>query len=102
MVRPAPRRWELVAIGIIMPDTMTALKLIALAVLVGSRVNAFDPSIEGVWKSRGWGYIYEIRGSALQAFEVTSATCVRGFKAARLPSESPGQATFRTRSGDVF
>lgn len=81
---------------------MSAFKLIAIVVLISGCVSASDHSIEGVWRSRGWGYIYEIRGSALQAFEVTSTTCVRGFKAARLSSESPRQATFRTGSGDVF
>jgi hypothetical protein len=45
--------------------------------------------------------VYEIRGSALQAFEVTTTTCVKTFRAERSPVDSAGRdATFRARDGN--
>ena len=59
---------------------------------------AQTPSIDGVWRSVGWGYIYEIRGSTLQAFEVTSSTCVTGFRAQRLTVDpTAGETKFQVR-----
>jgi hypothetical protein len=82
---------------------MIAFKLMAIAALAAGSVNASLHPIDGVWRSQGWGFVYQIRGAALQAFEVTSTTCVRGFKAEGLPSEAPGRkAKFRSHGGDVF
>ena len=39
--------------------------------------------LDGVWRSQGYGYVYDIHGPALKSFEVTTATCVPGFTATR-------------------
>jgi hypothetical protein len=63
---------------------------------------AAPEQFEGVWRSEGYGNVYEVRGSVLRSFEVTSRTCVAGFTARRITSEAPGQEAFRVRHGDVF
>jgi hypothetical protein len=75
----------------------------AIVALAAGSVNASPPALDGVWRSHGWDLVYQIRGSTLQAFEVTNTTCVQAFQAKRLSPETPGRdATFRTRDGDVF
>ena len=60
-------------------------------------------SLDGVWRSQGYGSVYVIKGSLLTAFEVTAATCVPGISAARMAVAVPGRdATFRGHSGDVY
>jgi hypothetical protein len=59
--------------------------------------------LDGVWRSKGYGDVYEIRGSSLNAFEVTATTCVPGGTAERDGSvESGREATFKTPDGGVF
>jgi hypothetical protein len=52
-----------------------------------------------VWKSEGYGNVYEIRGSEFRAFEVTTNTCVPGIKATGVPGK---EATFKGANRDVF
>ena len=60
-------------------------------------------SVEGVWRSQGYGYVLEIEGQSLKAFEVTATTCVPSVTAERDATAVPGrEATFRTREGQVF
>jgi hypothetical protein len=60
-------------------------------------------SLDGVWRSQGYGYLIEIRGPVVKAFEVTAQTCVPGFTAKRDTSVVPGrEAAFKTVDGDVF
>jgi hypothetical protein len=56
-----------------------------------------------VWRSEGYGYVFEIQGQGLKAFEVTTRTCVPSFTAKRDISSVPDrEATFRTADGDVY
>ena len=71
-----------------------AALLIAIPILlVGS--PAADP-MDGIWRSQGYGYLFEIHGSTLQAFEVTESTCVKSFSAKRR------EGTFRGPDGLVL
>src|SRR5215831_2245192 len=64
--------------------------------------DALDP-LDGVWRSQGYGYVYDIRGSTLKAFEVTRTTCVLGFTAHRQNASAVShQADFRTKDGDIY
>ena len=67
-------------------------------------VTAFGAdSLDGIWRSQGYGYVFNFQGSALKAFEVTRTTCVPGFTATRLPMAGPGrEVTFTTTDRDVF
>jgi hypothetical protein len=59
--------------------------------------------LDGVWRSQGYGYVYDIHGPALKSFEVTTATCVPGFTATRETVSAPGrEVTFKSKDGDVF
>lgn len=60
-------------------------------------------SLDGVWRSQGYGYVFEIQGTTLRAFEVTTRTCVPGFTARRdTVAVSGREATFRKRDGGVY
>lgn len=60
-------------------------------------------ALDGVWRSRGYGLVLEIRGSSLQAFEVTGTTCLPSLQATRDSTSVAGrEATFVTPQGQVF
>jgi len=60
-------------------------------------------SLEGVWRSQGYGDVFEIHGATLKIFEVTSTTCVTGFTAKRSAAASPNrEATFQWPYGEYF
>jgi len=60
-------------------------------------------SLDGVWRSQGYGYVLEFQGPSLKSFQVTATTCVPGFSARLEDTPVPGrEATFRTADGSVF
>jgi hypothetical protein len=60
-------------------------------------------SLDGVWRSRGYGDVFEISGPTVKTFQVTSTTCVPGFTAQRDPATVAGrEATFIHDSNEVF
>jgi Peptidase family S41 len=76
-------------------------------VLLFTLLVSFSPAaqreLEGVWRSQGYGYVFEIQGSVLKFFEVTATTCVPGRIAGRASAVLPGrEATFSTQDGDIF
>jgi hypothetical protein len=76
---------------------------VLVAALLTAPLYASPPTLDGVWRSQGWGYAYLVRGANWQAFEVTSETCVVGAQAARQRSAPPGHdASFRIRGGGIF
>ena len=65
--------------------------------------SAATQPVEGVWRSQGYGYVFDIHGTGLKAFEVTTQTCVPGFTARRLTTSAPErEASFKSRNGDLF
>ncbi|MCC7157053.1 MAG: hypothetical protein IT161_20910 [Bryobacterales bacterium] len=64
---------------------------------------AASGALDGAWRSQGWGFVYQVQGADWQAYEVTSKTCVAGFKAKRVASGRPGNGvTFQIRHGNLF
>jgi hypothetical protein len=62
---------------------------------------AATQSLDGVWQSEGYGNVYEIRGKTLNAYDVTTRTCVHNFTATRVMEENPGRDdTFKSRGQD--
>jgi hypothetical protein len=60
-------------------------------------------SLDGVWRSQGYGFVFEIQGRSLSAWEVTATTCVKSLTATGDSVATPGRAaTFRTKEGNVF
>lgn len=81
---------------------MCEIRLIVLAVLA-AECPGVSATLDGVWRSQGWGFVYSVRETDWQAFEVTSTTCVAAGKAKRITGDVPGiEATFRSRDGNVF
>jgi hypothetical protein len=75
--------------------------LLAAALVAGSSPQA--ASLDGVWRSQGYGYVVEIRGPVLKAYEVTETTCLPGFTARRDDTAVAGrEATFKTEDGTVY
>ncbi len=76
---------------------------IILAGVLFSVASPQSPSLDGVWRSQGYGYVFEIKGPELTAFEVTATTCVPGLTARRTATAVQGrEGTFETKDGDVF
>ncbi len=74
---------------------------LAGALVVTSSAQA--DSLDGFWRSQGYGYVFEIKGPDLKAFEVTATTCVPGLSATRDDIAIAGrETTFRTRNGAEF
>ncbi len=59
-----------------MPVTVSILVAAAVAV-----VQAQISPMDGIWRTLGYGYVYEIHGVSLRAFEVTATTCLPGYVA---------------------
>ena len=81
--------------------------MIRLATLLaGSLVFVASSSAEpldGVWRSQGYGFVFQVQGPVWKAFEVTSTTCVTGFTASRAAVAAPGrEATFKMKDGSVL
>ena len=77
--------------------------LTALTVLGVSGSSAQKQSLDGVWKSEGYGLVFDIQGATLKSFEVTATTCVPSRPAQREDTSIEGrEATFKTSDGDVF
>lgn len=73
--------------------------LCVIAVLCAS---AQSQSLDGVWRSQGYGYVFEIQGPSSKQFEVTATTCVPGSTAQRDTSAISGrEATFKA-DGEIF
>jgi hypothetical protein len=78
--------------------TLTFLAALGLS---GSEVQ--KQSLDGVWKSEGYGMVFGIQGATLKSFEVTATTCVLGGAAQRDDTSIAGrEATFKATDGDVF
>ncbi len=61
------------------------------------------PSLDGVWRSQGYGDVFVIEGPNLKAYEVTATTCLPGLTAVRDDTAIAGrEATFRTEGGSEF
>jgi hypothetical protein len=65
---------------------------------------AAPPSLDGIWQTEGYGYIFLIKGSTLTAFETTTSTCVPGLTARRKTGASaPWETVFRSKhEGTLF
>jgi hypothetical protein len=60
-------------------------------------------SIDGVWRSEGYGYVSEVKGANWKALELTTTTCVPGFTAAQVQTTLEGrESAFEKNDGDVF
>jgi Peptidase family S41/Tricorn protease C1 domain len=84
-------------------STQTAGLSVLLMAVVAAGAPAQSPSMEGVWRSQGYGNVFAIQGPTLNAFEVTNTTCVAGGTAAVDTAPVPGRiATFRTGGSEMF
>jgi hypothetical protein len=75
--------------------------LVGVAFLLS--MPAMGQSLDGVWRSEGYGYAFKVQGEEWQASEITSTTCVAGFTATRSGGAMPDrEASFKTTEGRPF
>jgi hypothetical protein len=68
-----------------------------------SVVPAIGQSLDGAWRSEGYGYTFSVRDGEWTAFEITSATCMLGFTATRSAGAmSDREASFKRTDGVSF
>jgi Peptidase family S41 len=58
-------------------------------------------SLDGVWRSQGYGDVFRVQGRDLREFEVTSKTCVAGFVARRVATHDR-EAAFKIADGGIL
>jgi len=76
------------------------LLVVSLSMLPAAHSVA-GQSLDGFWRSERYGNVYEIHGTTLRAFELTTRTCVAGFTATRIaPSTPRPDEIFRTKGRD--
>lgn len=82
---------------------MWSHRIVPIACLVAAAPLSAQ-SLDGVWKTQGYGFVFQVKDGALTAWEVTSTTCLPSFEATQDTSAAiPGrEATFGTKDGDVF
>jgi hypothetical protein len=84
-----------------MKDRMIQRALLSMFLL--GRIVPAAQSLDGVWRSQGYGSVFEINGPDMGTFEVTTETCVSGFSAKRdAISARDQEASFKSNEGDVF
>jgi hypothetical protein len=69
------------------------VSLAAIAVTLPAQVAA--PSVRGLWASEGYGYVFEIAGDTLRAYEVTAISCLPSFSAIAAPAPEGALGAFR-------
>jgi hypothetical protein len=74
--------------------------ILAPSLLVGGEGPT---SINGIWRSQGYGYVFDIHGSTLQAYDETETTCVRSFSAKKHGDtyRGPDELVLSIESGDT-
>jgi hypothetical protein len=76
--------------------------ILLIVVALGTTPMRAD-SLDGFWRSEGYGVVLQIQGPNLKSFEVTTSTCVVDDTALRDGTVSDGrEATFKSPDGDVF
>jgi hypothetical protein len=69
--------------------TRRLVGLVSAALLSGARLLQAQ-ALDGVWRTEGYGNVFEVRGTTLQMYEITSATCLRTSTASLDTTARPG------------
>ncbi len=89
------------------PCLLLVRDLPCITVLLGATLLSATPaigqSLDGVWRSEGYGYAFKVQDGKWTAFEITSATCVSGVTATRTGgARSDREASFTRTDGVSF
>jgi C-terminal processing protease CtpA/Prc len=60
-----------------------------------SALSVGAQSLDGRWRSEGYGLYFDVSGETLKAFEVTAISCLPSFSAQRAAAESNGDVVFK-------
>src|SRR4051812_32772415 len=70
---------------------------LALVLLAVTASPARAQSLDGTWRSEGYGWVFDFRGDSLRAREVTAASCLPSYSAHReatVPAGATAAFTF--------
>jgi hypothetical protein len=85
------------------PGISSFASLAIVLFILGFPGTAPGQSLDGYWRSQGYGFVFEINGPDLKAYEVTTSTCLPSFTARRdSAAVADREATFTTKDGEVF
>src|SRR5437016_2841730 len=62
---------------------MTTVAGISLVLTLLAATIGEAQSLDGTWRSEGYGWVFDIRGDSLSAREVTAVSCIATFRAHR-------------------
>ena len=62
---------------------VSALQMFALVAATLIPAAVAGQSLDGIWRSRGYGFVFDIHGDEWKVFGVASTRCVAGFTATR-------------------
>jgi hypothetical protein len=66
-------------------------------------IPASAQSLDGVWRTQGYGYVYDVRGDTWKTYEITATTCLPGFTATRSGGAAADRdATFTAEGSRSF
>ena len=82
----------------------TRICIVLAAAVTGSLASpGFTQSLDGSWRSEGYGYVFAVHAASWKSFEVTAASCVPGFTATMVQGPAPGrEATFDATGSRTF
>src|SRR5580698_10657999 len=91
--------WLQVGDGVARAASIAAL----LAASSLAAVPAAAQSVDGVWRSQGYGDVFVVNGADWKTFEVTATTCVPEAPARRIAGAAADrEATFQENGSDPF
>ena len=80
------------------------IRLVALLAAIGVSGSRVHPqSVDGEWRSQGYGMVLQIQGPRVRTFQVTTTTCVPWFTTERAAANGVDSlATFSSPDDDLF
>lgn len=73
------------------PNHLLISIAVVFALFATLKIRAQNPqTLDGIWKSEGYGLLLEIKGNRIDAFEITSLSCLASWTAVRENSQTAG------------
>src|SRR5215471_155561 len=66
----------------------------AVGLLAVIAPQAHSQTLDGTWRSEGYGWVFDIKGDSLRAREVTAVSCIPSFRAHRDTTQEGAIAAF--------
>jgi peptidase S41-like protein len=67
---------------------------VATMLWTAASISMAGQSLDGAWRSEGYGLYFDVSGSTLKAYELTAVSCLPSFTAERTSDSPAGHVTF--------